>query len=135
MIRGVNHVTLTVADLDRSLAFYADLLGMRVAMRSPRSAYLEAGSLWLCLQVGEPTPAARGDYNHLAFDVTASDFTSLATKVAAAAPIWQENVSEGPSLYMSDPDGHRLELHVGTLASRLAHYRDQQPAGMWIAAD
>ncbi|HJK95345.1 MAG TPA: VOC family protein, partial [Polyangiaceae bacterium LLY-WYZ-15_(1-7)] len=40
MIRGVNHVTFAVADLERSLAFYEGLLGMRLAARWPRGAYL-----------------------------------------------------------------------------------------------
>lgn len=30
------------------------------------------------------------------------------------------HVIEGESLYILDPDGHRLELHCGTLATRLA---------------
>ncbi len=32
----------------------------------------------------------------------------------------QDNSSEGDSLYILDPDGHKLELHVGDLESRLA---------------
>lgn len=133
MIRGVNHVTLAVSDLDRSLAFYQDLLGMRLAMRSQRSAYVEAGTLWLCLHVDANINSPRRDYTHLAFDVAEADFPLLAAKVAMAASQWQPNSSEGDSLYILDPDGHRLELHVGTLASRLAHYRRQMPESMWIA--
>ena len=45
-IRGINHITLAVRDLDRSWAFWVDTLGGRPLMRSPRSAYLLAGELW-----------------------------------------------------------------------------------------
>ena len=49
MITGLNHLTLAVRDLDRSIAFYTDLLGFAVRMRDTSAAYLEAGSLWLAL--------------------------------------------------------------------------------------
>ena len=55
MIRGVNHVTFAVADLERSLAFYEGLLGMRLAARWPRGAYLRAGTLWVALVVDDAT--------------------------------------------------------------------------------
>ena len=33
---------------------------------------------------------------------------------------WKQNTSEGDSVYVLDPNGHRIELHCGTLATRLA---------------
>ena len=48
------------------------------------------------------------------------------------APEWRTNSSEGESLYILDPDGHRLELHVGSLATRLEDYRRAPRPGMTI---
>jgi catechol 2,3-dioxygenase-like lactoylglutathione lyase family enzyme len=127
-IRGLNHVTLAVTDLDRAVAFYRDALGLRLAARWDAGAYLEAGSLWLCLAL-DPDTSPRRDYTHLAFDVAPGDFAALAERVRAAAPVWKENRSEGDSLYFLDPDGHRLEIHAGSLASRLEHYRARLAAG------
>ncbi len=138
MIRGLNHLTLAVTDLARAVGFYRDVLGLKLVMLSASGAYFEAGSLWLCLQAdakaaGRPHP----DYTHIAFDVAEADFAALAARIEAAALVWQPNRSEGESLYMLDPDGHRLEVHVGSLASRLAQYRQRQAAGelkgMWLA--
>ncbi len=141
MIRGLNHITLAVADLERSLAFYRDLLGLRLRAAWPEGAYLEAavpggGGLWLCLSL-DPTAAGaeRRDYTHIAFDVTATDFPALAGRVAAAVPPWKDNRSEGASLYVRDPDGHRVELHVGSLDSRLADLRTRRPAGVTFHDD
>ncbi|KAA9008074.1 VOC family protein [Histidinibacterium aquaticum] len=123
-IRGLNHLTLAVTDLNRSLAFYRDLLGCTLRARWPEGAYLEAGDLWICLALD---PAARArphpDYSHVAFTVAEEDIESLGTRVLQQAESWRENRSEGASIYVLDPDGHRLELHSGSLKTRLAHYR------------
>jgi len=132
-VRGLNHLTLAVVDLDRSLHFYRDVLGLAVRAVWPDGAYLEAGGLWLCLSV-DPAAAERpaADYTHVAFDVSEADFEGLCERVSAIAPLWRQNRSEGPSLYVLDPDGHKIELHVGSLASRLAHYRKRLPPGMTL---
>lgn len=132
-IRGLNHLTLAVGDLDRAIAFYRDLLGCTLRARWPEGAYLEAGTLWLCLSLDQRVagiPAA--DYTHFAFDVSTEDFEVLAVRVSAAAPIWKDNRSEGASLYFLDPDGHKLELHTGSLESRLASYRARPDGGVQI---
>lgn len=123
-VTGINHVTLAVADLDRSVCFYRDVLGLELRAIWSEGAYLEAGALWLCLSVDPKAEhARRDDYTHLALDVQVDDFQRLSAEVKARAELWKENRSEGASLYFLDPDGHKLELHVGSLASRLQHYR------------
>ncbi len=130
-IRGLNHLTLAVADLERSVAFYRDLLGFELRAVWARGAYLEAGSLWLCLAVGDGSLPAGGE-THYAFDVAAADFDPLAARIRQGARLWKENTSEGASVYVLDPDGHRLELHVGGLAARLAHYRAHPDKGVTV---
>lgn len=123
-VTGLNHLTLAVADVERSLRFYRDVLGFRPRALWPDGAYLAAGDLWLCLSRDE---AARerphADYTHVAFSVAAEHFDALSARVRDEARIWRDNLSEGCSLYCLDPDGHKLEIHVGGLESRLAHYR------------
>jgi catechol 2,3-dioxygenase-like lactoylglutathione lyase family enzyme len=132
-ITGINHLTLAVADVRRSVSFYRDLLGFSLRAQWAEGAYLEAGALWLCLSLDKVARTEpHSDYTHVAFDVASEDFEALSARVRAIARLWKENGSEGQSLYFLDPDGHKLELHVGSLESRLAHYRANPVNGRHI---
>lgn len=134
-VSGLNHLTLAVTDLERSVGFYRDLLGCDLRAIWDGGAYLEAGPLWLCLSVDSEAGASeRCDYTHYAFSVDASEFDQLAAHIRSRAKLWKVDASEGASLYFLDPDGHRLELHVGTLASRLEHYRSEPNSRVRIIA-
>src|SRR3546814_15055365 len=62
-VSGLNHLTLAVSDLNRSVAFYRDLLGLRLRAQWDDGAYLDAGSLWLCLSVDDTArTSAHPDY-------------------------------------------------------------------------
>ena len=123
-VTGVNHMTLAVGDLARSIAFYRDLLGLDLRAQWENGAYLEAGTLWLCLSLNAATRTTPdADNTHLAFDVAADAYAPLCARILAAAPEWRESRSEGPSTYFLDPDGHKLELTVGSLAARLDYLR------------
>ena len=124
-VSGLNHLTLGVSDLERSIAFYCELLGFDLRAQWLEGAYLEAGTLWLCLSLDKATSiASSADYTHVAFDIEKAQFASLSERIRKVSSLWQENTSEGDSLYFNDPDGHKLELHVGSLASRLAHLQN-----------
>ncbi|PMQ10383.1 fosfomycin resistance glutathione transferase [Janthinobacterium sp. AD80] len=138
MLTGLNHLTLSVRDLERSMAFYRDTLSLRLHARWDRGAYLSAGHLWLCLSLdGRGTAAlASPAYTHYAFSIAPADFAPFAAGLRAAGVTeWQRNSSDGDSLYFLDPDGHRLEAHAGSLAQRLAACRAAPYAGMQFFDD
>lgn len=128
-IQGINHLTLSVSDLDRSLKFYVDILGLKPVVRWYKGAYLLAGELWFALNVHEQVRSAPLPENsHVAFSVTEENFAEVSEKIkAAGAKIWQENRSPGASLYFLDPDGHKLEIHSSNLASRLQALKENPP--------
>lgn len=134
MLSGLNHLTLAVCDLAASLAFYQQLPGMRLHARWETGAYLSCGELWLCLSLDtqrRKTPAQESDYTHYAFSVAEAQFAVMVAQLTqAGAEVWKENRSEGASYYFLDPDGHKLELHVGNLAQRLAACRERPYKGM-----
>ncbi|GHA23823.1 FosA family fosfomycin resistance glutathione transferase [Devosia pacifica] len=132
-ISGVNHITLAVTDLERSISFYRDILGCGLRAVWTNGAYLEAGDLWLCLSLDKSAaPSRRDDYTHIAFSASDADYAVLRQRLLGEARLWQDNSSEGASIYFLDPDGHKLELHLGSLQSRLAHYRAHPDKGVTI---
>lgn len=132
MLRGLNHITLAVTDLDRSLDFYSQVLGMKAHVRWDKGAYLSLGDLWICLSCDEAQPGQ--DYSHIALDIAEGDFHAFAEKLRAAQVAeWKQNRSEGLSIYFLDPDGHKLEVHSGDLRSRLeAIQRGPYSGLLWL---
>jgi len=62
--------------------------------------------------------SARLHTRGISFD--AAGLKAFRTRLAAVGGVeWKINASEGDSVYFLDPDGHRLEAHVGDLISRL----------------
>lgn len=131
MITGVNHITLSVTNLNRSWSFYIEILGAKPLCRWHKGAYLELGGIWLCLSLkpefkSNPYP----DYTHIAWSVEPDSFIQLSDKIIASGThIFQDNQSEGASLYFNDPDGHKLEIHIGGWQSRIAYKK--QSLGLW----
>ena len=132
MITGINHITLAIADVERSFTFYTTILGFQPIAKWPKGAYLLAGDTWIAL-VADPhaRQAALPEYTHIAFAISAQDIGSLRERIrASGTTIWQENWTEGDSLYFLDPDGHKLEIHASDLATRIATAKAQPWEGL-----
>jgi len=134
MVRGINHITLAVRDLEASFAFYTEVLGLRPVAKWYRGAYLEAGGDWICLSLDG---AARGrslpEYTHVAFTVDEADFSAAVERLRGAkVECWQENRSPGDSFYFLDPNGHKLEIHVSDLEARLKALKDAPPQDLIV---
>ena len=108
---GVGHLLLQVTDLAAAEAFYIGVLGFAVRKREPfrdgRPLVVTAQGLGLT----DGRPEGTGPVEHLAFRARGIE------KIAARAreegiPIVQspERSSYGLSLYLSDPDGNKVEL-------------------------
>ncbi|WP_199437827.1 fosfomycin resistance glutathione transferase [Vibrio owensii] len=132
MLTGLNHITIAVSDLGRSLDFYINALGFKGHVKWKQGAYLSLGDLWFCLSVDKPDE--KSDYSHIAFSISQQDFTDFSYKlIQLNIAQWKENKSEGDSLYLLDPDGHKLEIHSGDLYSRLESIKHQPYEGLeWL---
>jgi len=120
----LGHVVFYVKDLERSLAFYRDLLGFKEVGRvfNGAAAALTSGRTHhelLLIQVGEapPPPAGRrlGLY-HIGIKVGDSlDELRAAKNELERAGIEISGMSDhtvSQSLYLRDPDGNEVELYV-----------------------
>jgi catechol 2,3-dioxygenase len=109
-------VYLTVSDLDRSLAFYADGLGLRVISRDEREAALSAGGEALLVLHGEPGASRAGRHAglyHFAFLHSSREELARTTLRLAANRTMIDGASDhgiSEALYLSDPDGNGVEL-------------------------
>lgn len=126
-VRELGHVVLYVADLDRSVAFYRDVLGWPVVMAPAhaRVAGFRAGSTHhdlLLIEVGAdatPIPAGRrlGMY-HFGVKVGDTDDELRAMRARIEAhPDLVTIVGAGDhgvthSLYVHDPDGNEVEVYI-----------------------
>ena len=140
IVSGFNHASFTVSDMDRSLLFYRDLLGMTLEadreLQAPhisritgfpgtrmRVANLRVAGLMLELiqyrePAGERPPLRTCNVGnaHIAFDV--EDLPKLCRELSARGVQFRSEPVEIPSgplkggyvVYFSDPDGITLEF-------------------------
>ncbi len=132
MISGLNHITLSVSNLEKSFEFYTKILGCQPIAKWNKGAYLLAGEFWFCLSLNELTvTTSNKEYTHIAFSIPIQDFDkSKEYLTASGIKLWKENSSSCNSIYILDPDNHKLELHVGDLWSRIAATKNQPYEGM-----
>lgn len=119
----IGHVHLTVSDLNRSLAFYKDLLGFDITTRYGDSAvFLSAGGyhhhIGLNTWAGEgAVPATKGHtglYHFAILYPTRKELAKILKKLLdnnyPLTGVADHGVSE--AIYLNDPDGNGVELYV-----------------------
>jgi catechol 2,3-dioxygenase len=120
----LGHVVFYVEDLQRSLAFYRDLLGFKEVGRifGGKAAALTSGRTHhelLLIEVGAapgPPPGRRRGLYHIGIKVGDSlDELRAAIKDLEQAGVEITGMSDhtvSQSLYLADPDGNEVELYV-----------------------
>jgi catechol 2,3-dioxygenase len=111
-------VHLTVADLDRSLAYYETQIGLRVHVRDDGRAHLGTGGEDLLVLTEEPgTKPADGFSGLFHFALLVPERIDLARWLAHAARdrvplsgLSDHYVSE--AIYLRDPDHHGIEIYA-----------------------
>ena len=118
----IGHIHLKVADLDRALSFYRDVLGFQLTQRhGQQAAFLSAGgyhhhiglNTWESQGGSPPHPGATGLY-HLAIVYPTRAELADALRRLIEAGIRLEGASDhgvSEALYLRDADGNGVELY------------------------
>jgi glyoxylase I family protein len=124
----IDHVVLRVADLERSIRFYGDVIGCEVAKRNEKLGliHLRAGTAMIDLvsldgKLGREGGAAAGregrNVDHFCLRIEPFDESAILAHLDALGVEHSAKAEErfgaegdGPSIYFQDPDGNTVEL-------------------------
>jgi catechol 2,3-dioxygenase-like lactoylglutathione lyase family enzyme len=121
MINGINHITISVKNIDAAFLFYKDVLRLKPVMKSDISAYFLAGKIWIALDQKVQYVASE-NYSHICFNISKRHYKYFAEKIKEnGIKEWQNNKTEGDSLYIMDDSGKKLEIHFSTLKERIKY--------------
>jgi len=116
----IHHVALRVADPERSLAFYGGVLGLAETRRFDeggrvRSIWMSVGGAVVMLEreIKGFSSGSEGSGHVLVFAV--SDLAVWESRLAAAGVAIADRTAA--TLYVIDPDGHRVGLSVFPLGA------------------
>lgn len=120
-IRHIDHVALTVQDVERSVAWYRDVLGLErrhEAIWGKMPAVMYAGETAVALfQATSRSPAPGPEHanttvmRHLAFQVDRANFLRAQSELRGRGILVAfEDHQISHSIYFHDPDGYEIEL-------------------------
>jgi glyoxylase I family protein len=119
---GLDHVVLHVRDQAASRRFYTEVLGCSVEHVNEKFSLVQlrfGQSLIDLLPLGPnaPAPAPEHGMDHLCLSIRCDDLETVAAWLGTQGVTVEGEVvkrrgafGEGPSLYLRDPDGYRIEL-------------------------
>jgi catechol 2,3-dioxygenase len=118
----IGHVHLKVADLERSLAFYRDVLGFEVTQRyGSQAVFLAAGGYHHHIGLntwesagGQPPPSGATGLYHVAILYPTRAELADALRRVSQAGIPLEGASDhgvSEAIYLRDPDNNGVELY------------------------
>lgn len=127
MITGLAHICFTVSDLEQSLAFYCDQLGLQEAFDYVND---EGDRYGIYLYLGRRTfielfegtvaePALNQSYRHICLEVNDIEATImiLRERGVEVSPV-KLGKDRSYQAWITDPDGNRIELHQYTPESK-----------------
>ena len=124
VIRGLAEVVLTVQDMQASVAFYRDVLGLEVIsppdFKGPRFLQAGGGAAYVANMIvlapakaGTPPYAAPQSLNHIGLEMDGAHFDAEVARIQALGyevRFGKHPLFDSRTAYVSDPDGNDVEL-------------------------
>jgi predicted enzyme related to lactoylglutathione lyase len=115
-VRGVDFILISSGNVERSLAFYRDTLGLEQTAGFPPSWYeFDAGGTTLAVAGPPPeAPQPPFDGNGVTFALSVADARKALDEARAGGAAVRQEVVESPVCFMgliADPDGNLIFLH------------------------
>ncbi|MEC5425725.1 FosM family fosfomycin resistance protein [Virgibacillus sp. C22-A2] len=132
-IKNINHLLFSVSNLETSIQFYQNVFDAKLLVKGKTTAYFDLDGLWLALNLERDIPRKEihQSYTHLAFSIDEKDFDQIYEKlkrlnvtILKGRP---RDEQDKKSIYFTDPDGHKFELHTGSLQDRMNYYKKEKP--------
>ncbi|HEX3535989.1 MAG TPA: VOC family protein [Stellaceae bacterium] len=117
-VAGLDHVVLRVADMDRAIAFYQEVLALPVERRLPEIGLvqLRAGTAMIDLVPRSEDDDEGRNMDHFAVRIDKMDVPAIQAHLKRhgidPGEVRRRYGAEGygPSVYITDPDGNTVEL-------------------------
>jgi catechol 2,3-dioxygenase-like lactoylglutathione lyase family enzyme len=143
-LKKIGHVVLNVSDLEASVRFYTEVLGLQISDRYP-DTMVPGGMVFMRCNtdhhgvalVGGAARLERSTLNHFAFEVGSPDdvFRARAWLRERGVPIVFEGRRRAGcqlAVEFQDPDGNNLEVYWGL--DQIGTGGQARPAGEWRPA-
>ena len=113
-LKSVGQILVPVSDVDRSVAFYQDILGLPVLMRFPGIAFMDAGAVRLYLAtVPHADYRGRATVYFWVDDVTGAHARLVERGALDREPpsrVWESPDYDFWLAFVADPDGNNVGL-------------------------
>jgi catechol 2,3-dioxygenase-like lactoylglutathione lyase family enzyme len=120
VLEGIDHIALAVKDVDRSVAWYKEVLGLKRRHEEAWGNYpamVGIGKTCVALfpvEGTKPRPSPGRDVlamRHFAFRTDRANFERAKAELSQRGiPIESQHHGISESIYFHDPDGHEVEI-------------------------